>query len=89
MDRPLMIHQEEGSMPARDYSVAPVMRLYELSDSSPLSDISAHRRLRYQNQIDSAVQLPAHSASSALSDSANPSVSDHSSSPPLHVNVWG
>jgi hypothetical protein len=72
-----LINHEEGSMPRRDYSVAPVLRLHELSKYRQLSDISARRRLRYQDQadIDLAPKLPADAASYELDDRSEPSVS--------------
>jgi hypothetical protein len=71
------INHEEGSMPKRDYSVAPVLRLHELSKYRQMSDISARRRLRYQDQfdIDPAPKPPADPASYELGDRSEPSVS--------------
>jgi hypothetical protein len=64
-------------MPRRDYSVAPALRLHELSKYRQISDISARRRLRYQDQADNdpARELPADPASYELDDESEPSVS--------------
>jgi hypothetical protein len=64
-------------MPARDYSVAPVLRLHEPGKSPQISDISARRRLRYQDQTDADQErrLSASSASHELDDGSKPSVS--------------
>jgi hypothetical protein len=63
-------------MPARDYSVAPVIRSYDLTNYPRTSDISAHR-LRYQGQtdVDPERSFPPNSASYELADRSKPSVS--------------
>jgi hypothetical protein len=64
-------------MPRRDYSVAPVIRLHELTKSPQISDISARRRLRYQDQtdVDDVHRPPADSASYEVADRSKISVS--------------
>jgi hypothetical protein len=64
-------------MPARDYSVAPVLRLHEAGQSPQISDISARRRLRCPDQtdVDHERRLSASSASHELDDRSKPSVS--------------
>jgi hypothetical protein len=60
-------------MPARDYSVTPEFRWQE-----QISDISARRRLRYQDQtdVDPAPRLPASPASDKPADRSKPAVSN-------------
>jgi hypothetical protein len=72
-----LIKHEEDSMSTRDYSVAPVLRLHELSKYRQISDISARRRLRYQDltDVDPPPKLPADAASYELDDRSEPSVS--------------
>ena len=72
-----LINHEEGSVPRRDYSVAPVLRLHELSKYRQISDISARRKLRYQDQadLDPTPKLPADAPSYELDDRLEPSVS--------------
>jgi hypothetical protein len=64
-------------MPRRDYSVPPVLRLHELSKYRQISDISARRKLRYQDQadLDPTPKLPADAPSYELDDRLEPSVS--------------
>ena len=64
-------------MPTRDYSVAPVIRTYDVNSYPQISDISMHRRLRYQGQtdVDPERKLPPESASYELPDRSKPSVS--------------
>jgi hypothetical protein len=64
-------------MPRRDYSVAPVIRLHELPKYPQISDISARRRLRYQDQtdVDPVRRPPTDSASYEVADRSKISVS--------------
>jgi hypothetical protein len=64
-------------MPRRDYSVAPVIRLDELIKYPQISDISARRRLRYQDltDVDPVRRPPADAASYEVADRSKTSVS--------------
>jgi hypothetical protein len=67
-------------MPARDYSVAPAIRSYSLTNYPRTSDISAHR-LRYQGQtdIDPERSSPPNSVSHEKPDKPKHSVSSSDS----------
>jgi hypothetical protein len=67
-------------MPARDYSVAPAICSYDLTNYPRMSDISAHR-LRYQGQTDIDPERipPPNSASHKQPDMSKPSVSSSDS----------
>jgi hypothetical protein len=67
-------------MPVRDYSVAPAIRSYDLTNYPRISDTSAHR-LRYQGQtdLDSERSYPPNSASREQPDRSKPSVSSFDS----------